>query len=138
MRGMWDAGELGACAPACRRTLLEVAESGDLTCRLRGGVCSFDPEEIAYLEGVCTEAEKAALRLPICITTDVSGPSGVWKVDGRAESAVVARILGRARQREDSVRFHHPDLRELLRRLPNAAVVVYTPRAGVRGSDDYI
>ena len=113
--------------PATRRSLLECLE-GNRTYRTRDGAeCEMDPEEIEFLSSQCTEIEKMQLRLPIFVSTDISGDMPAWKVDGKVESKIVARILGRTQFREDSVRFYHPDYQRLVRKLPTTVTVLYLP-----------
>lgn len=114
--------------PASRRSLLDYAESGDLTYRARSGeTVSIDRSEIEYLLGICTEIEKMQLRLPIFISTDVSGETPAWKVDGKVEAKILARILGKTLIREDSMRIYHPDYQMLMRIIPNSVIIVYIP-----------
>lgn len=114
--------------PSSRRSLLDYIESDDLTYRTRGNdVCEIDRREIDYLASVCLETEKLQLRLPIFVSTDISGDTPAWKVDGAVESKVVARILGRSQYRPDSVRFYHPDYQKLLKILPTSVVVLFIP-----------
>ena len=113
--------------PVSRRTLLEHIESGDLTYRTRDGfTCSFDREEIEFLNDICTEIEKMRLRLPILISTDTSS-DGAWKADGITETAVVSRILEKRPMRDDMLKLYHPDLKRLRGKLPNAVVVLFVP-----------
>lgn len=114
--------------PVSRRSLLDYMESDDLTYRTRGNdICEIDRREIEYLSGVCTEIEKMQLRLPIFVSTDISGDAPAWKVDGAVESKIVARILGRTQFRPDSVRFYHPDYKKLLEILPTSVIVLFLP-----------
>ena len=114
--------------PVSRRSLLEYIEGDDLTYRTRNGdICEIERGEIDYLSGICTEIEKMQLRLPIFVSTDISGDSPAWKVDGAVESKVIARILGRTQFRPDSVRFYHPDYQRLLKLLPTSAIVLFLP-----------
>ncbi len=114
--------------PSSRRSLLDYMESDDLTYRTRGNdICEIDRKEIDYLASVCSEIEKMQLRLPIFVSTDVSGESPAWKVDGAVESKIVARILGRTQFRPDSVRFYHPDYKKLLGLLPTSVIVLFIP-----------
>jgi len=119
--------EMNLHIPVARRTLLEHIDSGDLTYRTRNGhVCSFDADEIGFLNEFCTEMEKMRLRLPIFVTTDTSS-DGTWKVDGLTEAAVVSRILDKKPLKDDLLRVYHPDLKRLRNRLPNAVVVLFLP-----------
>ena len=114
--------------PSSRRSLLDYMESDDLTYRTRGNdICEIDRKEIDYLASVCSEIEKMQLRLPIFVSTDVSGESPAWKVDGAVESKIVARILGRTQFRPDSVRFYHPDYKKLLGLLHTSVIVLFIP-----------
>jgi len=114
--------------PAARRSLLDYIEGDDLTYRTRGGdVCEIERAEIDLLASACSETDKMRLRLPIFVYTDITGDMPAWRVDGAAEAKVIAGILGRTQFRPDSVRFYHPDFRELSRKLPTSLVVVYAP-----------
>ena len=114
--------------PVGRKTLLEHMESGNGDYRTRDGcTCTIPQEEIDFLASHCSELEKMTLRLPILIGTDTSGDVSAWAVEGRAESAAVARILGKPRFTDDRVRCYNPDLKKLTKLLPNATFVVFLP-----------
>ncbi|MGN1045249.1 MAG: DUF61 family protein [Candidatus Methanomethylophilaceae archaeon] len=118
---------MNVSTPVARRTIREHLDSGDLTFRTKDGcTCDITPEELQYLDGICTEMEKFRIRLPILVSTDASGEGTAWRVDGPAESAAVARILGKQRRKEDSVRFFNPDLKKLRGILPNCIFIVYS------------
>jgi uncharacterized protein (UPF0216 family) len=115
-------------APAVRRSLSEIIDSGDRTFRTRNGhVCEITREEIDKLCGVCTELEKASLRLPISVMTDTSFTDSVWKVEGRTEVSVVSKLLSKRPVRENLMHLYHPHLRELTKMLPNATIVLFVP-----------
>jgi uncharacterized protein (UPF0216 family) len=115
-------------APAARRSLSEIIDSGDRTFRTRNGhVCEITRDEIDKLCGVCTELEKVTLRLPISIMTDTSFADSVWKVEGRAEVSVVSKLLLKRPVRENLMHLYHPHLRELTKMLPNATIVLFVP-----------
>jgi len=114
--------------PVSRRSLLDYAESNDLTYRARSGeTVSIDRSEIDYLLSICTEIEKMQLRLPIFISTDISGETPAWKADGKTEAKILARILGKTLIREDSIRIYHPDYQSLMKIIPNSVIIVYIP-----------
>lgn len=112
--------------PPVRRTLLDYSENGNLFYKTREGTkVEFDSEEIDFLLEICDEIEKIRLKLPIIVSTDASGETSAWKVDGILESAVVAKILGKTKHREDMLRLYFPDLQTLRKKLPNAVIVAF-------------
>ncbi|UAL08012.1 MAG: DUF61 family protein [Candidatus Methanogranum gryphiswaldense] len=120
--------EMNNNMPINRRTLLDYLENGDYTYQTRSGIKgTFGPVELEYLSSICTEIEKMRLRLPIFIGTDVISETGAWKVEGKIESSVVSKMLGKNRHCEDYIQLCYPDLLEVRRLLPELAVVIFLP-----------
>ncbi|MBO5654172.1 MAG: DUF61 family protein [Candidatus Methanomethylophilaceae archaeon] len=118
---------LNISVPVKRRTLVDYLDNGDLSYVTRdGNRCDIDAEELKVLSEVCTEIEKMRVRLPILVSSDASGEGTAWRVDGVAESAVVARLLGKTRRLPDSVRFFNPDLHNLRKKLPTCTFIVFS------------
>lgn len=114
--------------PISRKTILEYLGSEDKTYSTKDGQkCSLDPKELEFLAEKCTEIEKMRLRLPIFVSTDSSSSSGAWKVEGRTEVAVVARILNKKVHTDDFLRLYHPDYVDLKRMLPSLIFTVFMP-----------
>ena len=63
----------------------------------------------------------------IYVSTDVSGEVSAWKVEGKTEATVVAKLLGKPIFRDDRVRLYNPDLKKLKSLIPDAYMVVFTP-----------
>lgn len=119
-------GDLNPDVPIARRSLSDYIDGTDMTYRTKGGnTCTIERSEIDILSENCSESERTGLKLPIFVLTDTSGPDGAWKVEGRVESHVIAKILGRVQFREDVVRFYNPDLIKLRKVLPNSAVILF-------------
>lgn len=126
MRKMF--GDANINMPVSRRTLIEYLENGDQMYVTRSGEeFLMDFSEIAALAEICSEAEKLRLRLPIIITTDVSGERGAWKVDGKIETSVMSKILNRRPFREDKLHFYNPHLAELREKFPTVTVLAFIP-----------
>ena len=83
-------------------------------------------EQVDYLWDVCDDSERIRLRLPIYVRTDVTGTMGAWRVDGKIEAGIVARILGKPMFRDDSVRLYNPDLKELRKKIPDCIMILFT------------
>jgi len=114
--------------PVSRRSLLEYLESGDDSYETKDGErCSIDRADLELLAGKCTEIEKMRLRIPIFVSTDTSCEGGAWKVEGRTEAAVVARLLGKRLYKEDFLRLYHPDIRDLRGMVPSLVAVLFLP-----------
>lgn len=114
--------------PVSRRTLLEYLESGDTTYRTRDGQeCSMEKEDIDILAKYCTEIEKMRLRIPIFISTDINSSVGAWKVEGKAEVAVVSKILGKKAHKEDLLQLFFPDYHDLRKMMPSVIFEVFAP-----------
>lgn len=108
--------------------LAEMIDGGDRTYKVRDGSTVTIPEEqLQRLWDACEDSEKLRLRLPIYVSTNISGEGSAWKVDGRAEAAVIARMLGKRMYREDSVRLYHPDLKRLRSLIPDCIMITFTP-----------
>jgi uncharacterized protein (UPF0216 family) len=119
--------EMNVNLPVARKALIDCLESGELTYRTRSGdICEMERSELLQLSSYCDEVDKYRLRVPIMVSTDVSGDEGVWKVDGPAESKIVSAIIGHP-ARNDSVRFYHPDLMVLMKKFPTTLVIAYLP-----------
>ena len=120
--------QMNSSVPVSRRSLLDYEENGEWFFTTRDGVrCEISEEEIGYHCSICTEIEKMRLKLPILISTDCSGDITSWKVEGRTETAVTARILGKNVLTEDHLRFYNPDLKRLRTRLPTCTAVTFLP-----------
>ena len=120
--------QMNVSVPVNRRTLLDYSENGDLFFDTRdGNRCGISKDEIDLLCRGCTEIEKMRLKLPIMISTDCSGDITSWKVEGRTETAVVARLLSKTVMTEDHLRFYNPDLKRLRDMLPTCTVVTFLP-----------
>ena len=95
-------------------SLFEMEQSGDYTYRTRdGSVIDIGKEQFEVLWNICDDSERLRLRIPIYVSTDVSGEVSAWKVEGKVEAAVVARLLGKPVFRDDRVRLYNPDLKKL-------------------------
>ena len=120
--------QMNSSVPVSRRSLLDYSENGDLFFMTRdGNRCEISKDEIDMLCGRCTEIEKMRLKLPIMISTDCSGDITSWKVEGRTETAVIARLLSKNVTVEDHLRFYNPDLKRLRGMLPTCTVVTFLP-----------
>jgi len=120
--------DINAHAPVQRRSLAEYLDSKDLTYRTKSGhTCEMTKEEIQKLNGVCEERYKLTLRLPLIVTTDTSSSQPAWKAEGKAEVAVISKLLSKTPAREDLIIFYHPHLRELQKMLPNCVSVLFVP-----------
>ncbi len=120
--------QMNVSVPVNRRSLLDYSENGDLFFTTRdGNRCDISKDEIDMLCSKCTEIEKMRLKLPILISTDCSGDITSWKVEGRTETAVVARLLSKTVTAEDHLRFYNPDLKRLRSMLPTCTAVTFLP-----------
>lgn len=114
--------------PAVRRPLLELAEEAEPTYRTRAGdTVTMERSEIEYILNECSEMDKIRMKLPILVTTDISGDIPAWRVDGAAESRLVAKILKKPQICDGSIRFYNPEYQILRRILPTCAIIVYLP-----------
>lgn len=114
--------------PAVRRTLLELSECESPSYRTRSGeTIEIERSEIDYLLNECTEMEKMRIKLPIIVTTDISGEMPAWRVDGAAEAGIIARILQKPQFKADSVRFYNPDYQKIRKILPTSVIIAYLP-----------
>lgn len=108
--------------------LMDMMDGGDRSYRLRdGSVIEIPEDQLRIIWDACDDSQRIRLRLPIYVSTDISGEVSAWKVEGLAEAAVVARILGRRIHRDGYLRIYHPDLKELRLKIGDAVLVVFTP-----------
>ncbi len=87
----------------------------------------LDHAELLYLDSLLDFFDKGKLRLPILIQTDTQSDTGAWKVMGKVEAKVIAKVLERDLDTEDMVRFYHPHLHELRKKLPTTTTIMYMP-----------
>ena len=120
--------DLNSNLAVSKRTLEQMLDSGDRTYKVRDGSTVEIPEEqLMLLWDACDDSQRIALRLPIYVSTDTSGETSAWKVEGRVEAPVVAKILGKRLHRDDYLRLYHPDLRDLRSKIGDAIMMVFTP-----------
>lgn len=111
-----------------KRSLEEIRSSGDYTYSVRGGSrVEIPQEQFDAIWDVCDDVERLRLRLPIYVSTDTISDSGAWKVDGKVEAAVVAKLLGKKVYAEGFLRLHYPDYKALKTMVPDAIMVIFTP-----------
>lgn len=120
--------DLNSNLAVSKRTLEQMLDSGDRTYKVRDGSTVEIPEEqLMLLWDACDDSQRIALRLPIYVSTDTSGEMSAWKVEGRVEAPVVAKILGKRLHKDDYLRLYHPDLRDLRSKIGDAIMMVFTP-----------
>lgn len=120
--------DLNANLAVGKRTLCEMIDSGDHTYKVRDGSIVEIPEaELRLLWDVCDDQQRLTLRLPIYVSTDVSGESSAWKVEGCTEAAVVAAVLGKKLHKEGYLRLYYPDLSDLRAKIPDSVMIVFSP-----------
>ncbi len=109
-------------------SLVDMERSEDYTYKVRdGSVIDIGREQFDILWNACDDSERLRLRIPIYVSTDVGGETSAWKVEGKVEASVVAKLLGKPKFRDDRVRLYNPDLQRLKRLIPDAYMVVFTP-----------
>lgn len=119
--------DLNSNLAAGKRPISEMMD-GDRTYRMRdGSVIEIPEDQLRRVWDACDDAQRIQVRLPFYVSTDTSGETEAWKVEGRADAAVVAALLGKKIHREGYLRLYFPDLRELKRLIPDCYVVVFTP-----------
>lgn len=119
--------ELNSNLAAERRPLTEMID-GDRGYRMRdGSVIEVPEEQLRRIWDACDDTVRIRLRIPLYVSTDVSGETSAWKVEGVAEAAAVAALLGKRLHREGYLRLYNPDLRDLKRLIPDCYVVSFTP-----------
>ena len=120
--------DLNSHLAAGKRSLEDMKTGGDRTFKVRGGgEVEIPQEQIDLIWDTCDDSQRIALRLPIYVSTDTSAENGAWKVEGRVEAPVVAKLLDKKMYREDMVRLYYPDFKQLKSLIPDAIMVVFTP-----------
>lgn len=92
-----------------------------------GNRYKLNREELVYLDSLLDFFDKGKLRIPILIMTDTETEGGAWKVTGKVEAKVIAKVLERDLDTQDMVRFFHPHLHDLRKKLPTTTTVMYMP-----------
>jgi uncharacterized protein (UPF0216 family) len=92
-----------------------------------GNHYKLDKAELLYLDSLLDFFDKGKLRLPILVMTDTESESGAWKVTGKVEAKVIAKVLERDLDTADMVRFYYPHLHELRKKLPTTTTVMFMP-----------
>ncbi len=114
--------------PVNRRTVIDYIENGNYTFVTRDGhICDISQDEVELIHSNCKLAESLRVRLPIIVHTETSGDCTAWAVDGAADAAVVARILGKALHNPEMLRFYNPDLKKLRDLLPTCTFMAFLP-----------
>lgn len=120
--------DLNSNLAAGKRSLCDMMDSGDGSFETRdGSVIVIPQDQLQKIWDVCDDSERLRLRLPIYVSTDSSSDIGAWKVEGKVESSVVSKLLGKVKFREDMVRLYHPDLKDLRKLIPDAIMMVFIP-----------
>ena len=120
--------DLNSNLAVSKRTLSEMMDSDDRTYRTRdGSTVEIPAEQLRILWDACDDSQRISLRLPIYVSTDITGETSAWKVDGRVEAPVVAAILGKRVYKEGYLRLYHPDLSDLRRKIPDCVMIGFTP-----------
>ncbi len=120
--------DLNSNMAATKPLLTDMMDGGDRTYRLRdGSVIEIPEEQLRTIWDACDDSQRIRLRLPIYVSTDITGEGSAWKVEGAVEAPVVAAILGKRLYRPDYLRLYHPDLGDLRARIGDAMLVVFTP-----------
>lgn len=114
--------------PTQRRSLNELLQEKDPYYEGKDGHrYKLDRAELEYLDSLLDVFDKGRLRLPILIMTETESETGAWKVTGKLEAKVIAKVLERELDTEDTVRFYHPHLHELRKKLPTTTTIMYMP-----------
>lgn len=120
--------EFNSSLPASKPLLTELMDGDAPGYRMRdGSVVEVPSDKLKAVWDACDDSERIRLRIPIYVSTDIGSETSSWKVEGVTEAAVVAKILGKKVYREGYLRLYHPDLKELQRKIGEAAMVIFTP-----------
>ncbi len=120
--------EFNSSLAASKPLLTELMDGDAPGYRMRdGSVVEVPPDKLKAVWDACDDSERIRLRIPIYVSTDIGSETSSWKVEGVTEAAVVAKILGKKVYREGYLRLYHPDLKELQRKIGEAAMVIFTP-----------
>ncbi len=119
--------DLNSNLAAERISLMDMMD-GKRSYRTRdGSIIDVPDEQIRTLWDVCDDSERIRLRVPMYIGTDVSGETSAWKVEGKVEASVIAKLLEKKVHREGYLRLYHPDLKQLRGQIPDCFMMVFMP-----------
>jgi uncharacterized protein (UPF0216 family) len=114
--------------PAKKKALADLLLEKEPFYEGKDGNCyKLERAELLYLDSLLGIFDKGKLRLPILVMTDTESETGAWKVTGKVEAKIIAKVLERELDTEDMVRFYHPHLHELRKKLPTTTTVMYVP-----------
>ncbi|MEM0449685.1 MAG: DUF61 family protein [Methanomassiliicoccales archaeon] len=114
--------------PVQKRSLEELLkEKETYYCGKDGNRYIIDRKELEYLTTIIPLEERGKLRLPILVMTEAGEDRNAWKVTGKIEVKVIARVLDREPDTEDLIIFYYPHLQELRKKLPTSTTVMFMP-----------
>lgn len=121
-------GMMNSHLPQARRPLIDLEMEEDPHYIGKDGHrYRLDKKEIELISSLVDIFDKGRLRLPILIMTDTATDSGAWRVEGKIEVKVISAVLGMEPDTEDKIRFFHPHMNDLRRKLPTSTTVMYLP-----------
>jgi len=121
--------QMNAQMPSRRVSLRRLLDSAEPGYEGRdGAMYAIDPEELKMIVGIVAELGLYDVRLPIVLMADASHEQSTWRVEGRAECAIVSRLLGREpAEAKDRIFLYAPHVAILRRRLPTAIACAFMP-----------
>lgn len=121
--------QMNSKAPSRRLSLRELLEMPEPCYQGRDGErYSIGKDELKLISTLVTELGLPEIRLPIVLMADASYEQSVWRVEGRAECAIVSRMLGReCAEPKEKLFLYAPHVAALRRRLPTATTCAFVP-----------
>ncbi len=110
--------------PANRERLSELLESKEPSYVGRDGSrFVLDPDELALVRNVLIDSGLVDMKLPILIFADASHEQSTWRVEGREECTVIAKILDR--EVREPLYLYLAHMAVIRRKLPTTTVSVF-------------
>ncbi|MEM0343307.1 MAG: DUF61 family protein [Thermoplasmata archaeon] len=121
--------QMNTKAPLRRLPLRELLEMPEPSYQGRDGErYSIGKEELELIFALATELGLRELRLPIVLMADASHEQSVWRVEGRAECAIISRVIGREwAEPKEKLFLYAPHVATVRRRLPTATTCAFVP-----------
>ena len=121
----FELSKLNVHLPVRRLSLREALSSSKPQVQLRdGSVHTFKREELEFLAGLLTEADRDKLQLPILIALEPKLGRGTARISGEAEVKVASQVL-KKEPAAGELLIYRPEVAILRRKLPTTTQYLF-------------
>lgn len=116
-------------APARRLSVAELQKMDDPHYTDKDGhKYSISKQELALVKEGLRWHQVGDVRLPILLFAESSHERSTWRVEGKAECAVICYVLGRGLPEDrDKMFLYAPHVSSVRKKLPTATALMYLP-----------